>query len=174
MAAPEYPSRWVGRVVLHDGRSCHVRPIEPDDAVRLQEFHGRLSDRTIYYRFFTAYSTLSDRDVWRFTHVDYVDRLGLVGLMDDAIVGVARFDRISPTVAEVAFVVRDDVQGLGLGSALLMRLAAAARDCGITRFTAEVLPENRRMLATFEGGGYTLERRRDGTVLHVEFDIATA
>lgn len=170
----QYPPHWEGTLVLHDGRTCQVRPIGPDDAERLRAFHQQLSDRTIYYRFFSPHATLSNREVHYFTEVDYINRVALVAVYEGAIVGVARYDRVGPASAEVAFVIRDDFQGQGIGSALLMRLATAARDRGFTRFTAEVLPGNRRMLATFEGGGFLLERTMDGTVMHVEFDIVTA
>lgn len=169
-----YPSEWEGTVVLHDGRTCDVRPIGPDDADRLRAFHHQLSDRTIYYRFFSPHATLSNREVQYFTEVDHINRVALVALHEGDIVGVARYDRTGAATAEVAFVIRDDFQGQGLGSALLMRLARAARDREIMRFTAEVLPGNRRMLATFESGGFVLERTMDGTVMHVEFDIVTA
>ena len=64
--------------MLRDGRPCHVRPIRPDDAGRLVEFHSRLSAETIYFRFFAPYPQLSERDVQRFVNVDHADRVALV------------------------------------------------------------------------------------------------
>jgi GNAT superfamily N-acetyltransferase len=124
--ASEYPAHWEADVVLRDGRPCHLRPIRPDDSARLVEFHSRLSAETIYFRFFAPYPELSERDVTRFVNVDYTDRVALVATEGGELIAVARFDRLNPRDAEVAFVVRDDHQSRGLGAVLLEHLAAAA------------------------------------------------
>jgi succinyl-CoA synthetase alpha subunit/GNAT superfamily N-acetyltransferase len=167
----EFPAHWAADVVLRDGRPCHIRPIEPGDADRLREFHAALSERTIYYRYFAPYPELTEADVKRFTEVDYHDRVALVATVSDDIIGVGRFDRSAPTEAEVAFTVRDDHQGRGLGSVLLEHLAAAARERGIERFVADVLPQNRRMQATFEDSGYRTRRELEDGYLRLEFAI---
>ena len=151
-----YPAQWEADVVLRDGSTAHLRPIRPDDADLLREFHARLSPETVYYRFFAPYPTLTDRDVARFTVVDHTDRVALVATVGGHIVGVTRYDRLPdpPTQAEVAFTVRDDYQGRGLGSVLLEHLAAAARERGVRGFVAEVLPANQRMLTVFRDAGY--------------------
>ena len=138
--AADYPRRWEADVVLSDGGTVHLRPIIEADADKVVEFHGRLSERTRYYRYFGPYPRMPRRDVERFTHVDYVDRVALVALLGDDIVAVGRYDRLGDRdSAEVAFVVEDDHQGRGLGSILLEHLAAAAREQGLRRFVAEVL-----------------------------------
>ena len=91
-----YPKAWEADVVLRDGGTCHLRPIRPDDEAGLIAFHSRLSETTVYYRFFAPYPRLSDRDVERFTHVDYRDRAALVATIGDAIIGVVRYDRVAP------------------------------------------------------------------------------
>ena len=75
---PGYPVQWEADVVLRDGSVAHVRPITPADADRVRRFHARQSDESIYMRFFAPLRQLSDRDVKRFTNVDYVDRVALV------------------------------------------------------------------------------------------------
>jgi acyl-CoA synthetase (NDP forming)/GNAT superfamily N-acetyltransferase len=165
------PAHWEADVALRDGRPVRLRPITPDDGERLATFHRSLSDETIYFRFFAPYPELSQRDIKRFTHVDYVDRVALVATVGGAIVGVARYDRLESDDAEVAFVVRDDHQGRGLGSVLLEHLAVAARENGIRRFVAEVLPSNRRMLATFEEAGYHPSQHLEDGVVMLSFDI---
>lgn len=157
-------------MVLRDGRPAHVRPIRPDDADRLRTFHLRLSPETIYRRFFAPYPELTDADVTRFTAVDHDDRVALVATVRGEIIGVGRYDRIDPRDAEVAFTIRDDHQGRGLGSVLLEHLTAAARERGVQRFVAEVLPDNRRMLATLEAG-YKPHREYEDGVVRLEFDI---
>ena len=149
MAAVGYPIEWEADVVLSNGRPVHLRPIVPSDAELLQDFHGHLSPETIYFRFFTSKPVLSDRELAHFSEVDYHDRVAFVALVNDEIVGVGRYDRVNEHDAEIAFNIRDDYQGRGLGSVFLEHLAAAGRDRGITRFVAEVLPSNRRMINTF-------------------------
>ncbi|WP_331272273.1 bifunctional acetate--CoA ligase family protein/GNAT family N-acetyltransferase [Motilibacter aurantiacus] len=167
-----YPSQWEADVLLKDGGTAHLRPIRPDDADRLHAFHNAQSEESVYFRFFAAYPRLSDRDVHRFTHVDHVDRVALVATIGDDIVGVVRYDRIDGTEAEVAFNISDAHQGRGLGSVLLEHIAAAARERGVERFVAEVLPANARMIAVFEEAGYTVRRDYDDGIVSVEFGLA--
>ncbi len=169
--AVTYPEAWEADVVLRDGGTCHLRPIRSDDAAGLIAFHSRLSATTVYYRFFAPYPRLSDRDVERFTHVDYRDRAALVATIGDAIIGVVRYDRVADAEAEVAFVIEDEHQGRGLGTIFLEHIAQAARERGIRRFVAEVLPENARMLEVFEHAGYTAETSRDEGFIALSFDI---
>jgi len=167
----DYPAHREADVVLRDGRTCHIRPLRPEDADLLVEFHSRLSPETIYFRFFAPYPTLSARDVERFTHVDHVDRVALAATMAGEIVGVGRYDRIDTNSAEVAFSIRDDQQGRGLGSILLEHLAVAARENGVSHFVGEVLPNNARMIATFLEAGYQAERETVDGVVHFVLDI---
>ena len=157
--------------MLRDGRTCHLRPIRPDDNARLATFHSRLSAETIYFRFFAPYPELSERDLARFTTVDHRDRVALVATEGGELIAVARYDRINPRDAEVAFVVRDDHQSRGLGAVMLEHLAAAAWEVGLRRFVAEVLPNNRRMMATFREAGYVVSQRMDDGVFHLTFDL---
>ena len=166
-----YPEHWEADVVLRDGGICHIRPISPDDAQRLRDFHSKLSAETIYFRYFAPYPELSDRDVKRFTEVDHNNRVALVATVGDEIVGVGRYDRTSDTEAEVAFTVRDDNQGRGLGSVLLEHLAEAARERGVQRFIADVLPVNRKMLGTFAMAGYDVAQELDEGVARLAFNI---
>ncbi|MBR7743449.1 GNAT family N-acetyltransferase [Phycicoccus sp. BSK3Z-2] len=168
---PGYPVQWEADVVLRDGTVAGVRPIRPDDAEGIHRFHAAQSEESIYLRFFAFLRRLSDSDVHRFTHVDYTDRVALVVVSRDEIIGIGRFDRIERHSAEVAFNIADGYQGKGIGSVLLEHLAAIARDLGITRFTAEVLPQNRKMLAVFADAGYEVARRVEDGVVEVGFDI---
>src|SRR3954471_18488655 len=167
-----YPPQWEADVVAADGGTVHLRPITPDDADGLVALHGRLSDQTRYFRFFGPYPHLSQRDVERFTVVDHVRRVAIVATLGEDLIGVARYETIAPGSAEVAFVIEDAHQGRGLGPLLLEHLAAAARERGITRFEADVLPSNRRMLRVFIDAGYSAERAFDADAVHVTFAIA--
>ena len=166
-----YPAHWATDVVLADGATAHVRPITPSDADRLVAFYDRVSDQSKYYRFFAPYPRLSARDIHRFTEVDHVDRVALIVLVGDEMIGIGRYDRLDGDDAEVAFLVEDSQHGRGVGSLLLEQLAQAARERGVARFVAEVLPENRKMLQVFRDAGYHVANRFEDGVMHLEFPI---
>ncbi len=171
-AAMSDSATWEADVVLADGGTVHIRPIRPEDGDALVAFHERLSAETQYLRFFSPKPVLTPRDVERFTHVDGDTRVALVALLDGAIVGVARYDRLPGTGdAEVAFVVDDHHQGRGLGTIFLEYLAAIARERGVTRFVADTLPHNTRMLDVFRTAGFTSEQRFSDGVVRVSFPI---
>ncbi|NED01108.1 GNAT family N-acetyltransferase [Streptomyces sp. SID6648] len=175
-----YPDHWEADVVLRDGGTARIRPITADDAERLVSFYEQVSDESKYYRFFAPYPRLSDRDVHRFTHHDYVDRVGLAVTIGGEFIGTVRYDRIDDTgrpasapadEAEVAFLVQDAHQGRGVASALLEHIAAVARERGIRRFAAEVLPANNKMIKVFRDGGYTQRRSFEDGSVHLTLDL---
>ncbi|MEO5743307.1 MAG: GNAT family N-acetyltransferase [Terracoccus sp.] len=165
------PVGWEADVVLKDGTVAHLRPIGPDDADGIRAFHGKQSPESIYLRFFAPIREISERDLYRFTHVDHHDRVALVATLDNDIIGIGRFDRIDAASAEVAFNISDHFQGKGIGSVLLEHLAAIAREVDITRFTAEVLPQNRKMLMVFKEAGYEVASHFEDGVIEVGFDV---
>jgi GNAT superfamily N-acetyltransferase len=140
-----------GSVELLDSTRVTYRAIAPDNAAALQRFHHRLSERSIYLRFFGAKPSLSDRKARYFTNVDGTNRFALVALDPESpeeIIAVVSFDREEGDAgrAEYAAAVEDGWQGRGLGLALTKRLIEAALERGICVFSAVVLPENARML----------------------------
>jgi acyl-CoA synthetase (NDP forming)/GNAT superfamily N-acetyltransferase len=166
-----YPAWWEADVVLRDGSVAHVRPIVPNDADGVRRFHAGQSAESIYLRFFAPLKTLSDKDVARFTQVDYDWRVALVATVHQDIIGIARFDRLDETTAEVAFHISDAHQGMGVGSVLLEHLAAAAQERGVTKFVADVLPQNRKMIQVFTEAGYDVDYKFDDGVIAVAFTI---
>jgi acyl-CoA synthetase (NDP forming)/GNAT superfamily N-acetyltransferase len=168
-----YPKSWEADVVLSDGGTVHLRPIVPSDAEALVAFHGKLSDRTRYLRYFGLYPTIPRKDLERFSVVDHHDRVAIVALLGHEIIAVGRYERLDHgTSAEVAFVVADAHQKRGIGSILLEHLAAAARERGLRRFVAEVLAENSSMIHVFRLAGYQVRSGIEEGVAHLEFDIA--
>jgi GNAT superfamily N-acetyltransferase len=154
---PPYPKELEADIALDDSRTLKIRPIRADDEGRILTFHGHLSDDSIYCRYFSFHPELSRKEVEHLTHVDYDNRLALVIEDRDEIVGVARYDRYRGTsVAEVAFVVRDDYQHLGFGHRLFASLADAAWPRGITEFSAETLCRNHDMMSVFRHSGFPM------------------
>lgn len=169
----KYPRMLMRHVVTSHGLRYSVRPIRPDDADRLVAFHSQLSSRTCYLRFFSYHPVLTAAEVERFTHVDYVDRLALVAVTDNRIIGVGRYDRHPGTdEAEVAFVVADEYQHHGIGSLLLDELVAAARTRGIATFLADTLCENQTMLDVFMHSGFTVSRETEYGTVYLRFPIS--
>ncbi|MFG2897535.1 GNAT family N-acetyltransferase [Streptomyces zaomyceticus] len=177
----DYPDHWEADVVLRDGGTARIRPITADDAERLVSFYEQVSDESKYYRFFAPYPRLSAKDVHRFTHHDFVDRVGLAATVGGEFIATVRYDRIDgrglpasapADEAEVAFLVQDAHQGRGVASALLEHIAAVARERDIRRFAAEVLPANTKMIKVFTDAGYTQKRSfEDGSVrLHLDLE----
>lgn len=175
-----YPDHWEADVVLRDGGTARIRPITTDDAERLVSFYEQVSDESKYYRFFAPYPRLSARDVHRFTHHDYVDRVGLAVTVGGEFIATVRYDRIDDRgrpasapadEAEVAFLVQDAHQGRGVASALLEHIAAVARERGIRRFAAEVLPANNKMIKVFRDAGFTQQRSFEEGSVHLTLDI---
>ena len=162
-------------VLLSDGSAVHLRQIHAGDAPAIVELHSRMSDRTRYLRYFSPYPRIPERDLERFVNVDHRDREAFVVVGGGRIMAVGRYERLGPesSDAEVAFVVEDAHQGRGIGSVLLEHLAEAARENGISRFVAEVLPQNAAMLRVFGDFGYQVHRSYADGVVHLAFPIAT-
>ena len=134
--------------------------------------HRHQSEASVYLRYFTYKSQLTPKELDRFTNVDHTARVSFIVLRGEKIIGIGGYDRLDdPTEAEVAFNVSDDFHGTGIASILIEHLAAAGRENGIERFTAEVLPENRKMLTVFAEAGYAVARHFEDGVVMLEFPI---
>ncbi|HSS60825.1 MAG TPA: GNAT family N-acetyltransferase, partial [Candidatus Limnocylindrales bacterium] len=164
-------------VELRDGTKVHLRPIVPEDEPLLHEAVSAMSERTVYFRFFSPIKRMSDALAHRLAVVDYNDRFAIVATTHrpsgkERIVGVARYDRAHGTdVAEVAVAVIDEFQRRGLGSVLLGELARVGRVHGIKSFQLIVLPENREMLGLLRKMGWIHQARLSGGVYEISFDL---
>lgn len=159
-------------VTTRSGDAVTLRPIRPDDAPRLIDFHQHLSPQSVYRRFFSVHPRLSAAEVERFTCVDRIDRQAFIAEDGDELIAVGRYDRSPGTdEAEVAFVVTDRYQHHGIARALLDALAASARLQGIGTFFACVLPENHDMLSVFTHSGFRVSTAIEDDVVNVRFDL---
>ncbi|HEX3067447.1 MAG TPA: GNAT family N-acetyltransferase [Thermoanaerobaculia bacterium] len=167
-----YPAHLEADVVLRNGRTLRIRPVRADDRERMRAFFSTLSPETLHARFF-AVCTADQALSYAPSQVDYVHEFGVVGEVGDRIVAVAHYYSSAqhPRIAEVAFAIGDDQQGLGIGTLLMEKLAVAARINHIERFEAEVLDENARMLDVFLQSGYVVTRNTDRGTTHVSFAI---
>jgi nucleotide-binding universal stress UspA family protein/RimJ/RimL family protein N-acetyltransferase len=158
-------------VELDHGARVVIRRIAPEDRQALVAAFERLSPESRYRRFFAPVAKLSERELDYLTLVDHHDHEALIAA-DEATgdcVGVARFVRTEPDVAEPAIVVADDWQGRGLAGHLLDALVERARAEGIRRFVAPVLADNAAAIRTLERLG---ETTREAMGREVQLSIA--
>ena len=166
-----YPVQWESDVVLADGLIVQLRPIRPEDADALAAMHRRLSPESVYFRYFTPQRELAPSWLRHFTQVDYRSRMSFVATFGDTVIAFASYDQNADGEAEVSFAVEDEHQGRGLGTLLLEHLAGYAREQGLRRFSADVLPMNRPMLSVFRDAGFRVDSEFDEGVVHVVFRI---
>lgn len=164
--------------MLRSGHRVLVRPIRPSDKERLLDGLHRMSPESRYRRFFSPVNELGASQLRYLTEVDHHTHEALAAL--DAVngepLGVARFIRSKddPRVAEVAVAVVDEWQGRGLGTELLRKLSARAREEGVEHFSAYVLQENRPMLELLDELGEVRVVSRDQGVVELLTDVPAA
>lgn len=128
-----------------------TRPVRPDDATSFRRLWDRLSPETVYRRF---HAPLRRPPVGaeRLVRVDHDLREAVVAVVGDDVVGVARYDRpaTDPTTAEVAVVVEDAWQGVGVGRQLIEQLSGLAARRGVRTLTATVQADNDRVVGLIE------------------------
>lgn len=165
----EYPADLETHRTTHDGLEIFLRPVKISDEPLLKDFFYALSDQSIYRRFFAVLKNFSHERLQDFVVVDYTVDLVILAVLQtedkEEIVGMGQYGIDATThTAEVAFAVRDDHQGQGIGTELLAYLTYLARRRGLLGFTAEVLMENRGMLHLFEKMGFDIQKRVESGV----------
>ena len=160
-----YPAQYVSQFTNRDGITFEVRPIRPDDEPMMVDFHRHVSERSVYYRYFSplelSFRTSHERLTPR-CFIDYDRELALVAECVDerankSIVAVARLMREhSGNSAEIAFLVADKFQRKGLGSYLLKQMLAIAKQEGLGSVHAVVLHENLDMRKLFTQAGFEI------------------
>jgi len=167
-----YPSQYVSPRTMKDGTQITVRPIRPEDEPLMVKFHGTLSDRTVYLRYFSSLSlamrTAHERLV-RICFSDYEREMVLVAEYKDPqtgelhILAVGRLNRLqgADKEAEVAVMVSDQYQHRGLGTELLRRLVQIARERNLCRLVAEMLRDNLAIQTIFRKLGFRLNMMGD-------------
>src|SRR5262245_36424553 len=166
VAIPSNPSTEFSRdLLLRDGAVLRVRSMRHDDRQALKDLFARCSPESIRFRFLHQVKELTEDMLDRLTAVDGSRHIALVVTQgapdkgrDERVVAVGRYQAQAerPEVAEVSFLVEDAMQRRGIGTLLLDALAELARERGVTRFSADVLADNRQMLSVFRKAGYAL------------------
>ena len=182
LAIRPYPAQYAQLWTMKDATPVLIRPIRPEDEPLMIQFHGTLSERSVYMRYF------SQPDLgWRVAHerlaricfIDYDRQMALVVDHHDPvtnvheILGVGRLAKLhGSSEAEFAILIADRAQGLGLGKELLLRLLQVGRDEKLRRIVGYILTDNEAMRRICKEVGFHLVAGSDFTTIKVEIDLA--
>ncbi|WP_374689641.1 GNAT family N-acetyltransferase, partial [Promineifilum sp.] len=171
LAIRPYPSQYVKTFTNKEGIDFTLRPIRPEDEPKMVQFHEKLSEQSVYLRYFRAFQLDQRVEHERLTRICYVDYDRAIALVieytnpktgEQEIVAAGRLTRLqNPEEAEFAILVRDDFQKRGVGTQLLQALLDTGRQEGIQHVIAYMLPENRGMIQISEKLGFRMEREED-------------
>jgi acetyltransferase len=176
-----YPFQYVSSWTMKNGNQVTIRPIRPEDEPLMVKFHETLSDRTVYLRYFCSLS-LSQRvaheRLLRICFGDYDREMALVAERVDpatgerGIIGVGRINRLhGKNEAEVAVLVADQYQNLGLGNELLRRVVQIAREEKLSQVSAEMMPDNVAMQVIMKRLGFGVRTSEDLTSVRAFLDL---
>ncbi len=165
-----FPADIVYTHLFPGNSTVRFRAIRPSDEEEMRKLFYRFSDRAVYYRYFSPIKTMPHMMMQEYVNVDYSHIMSIVGVIEESgrvprIVAEGRYALSADRpYADVAFVVDEKFQGVGIGSFLLNALIVIARKRGIEGFTADVLVENKPMLKVFEKASFPLHAIvREGT-----------
>ena len=161
---------------LRGDRLLTIRAVRPDDKGLVIEALPGVSAESVYRRLFTTKKGITDEGLRKITEVDFVTTVALVATLgkDDTeqLVGGGRYVRGDGSQrAEVAFLIEDAFQGLGIAPRIFKHLVAIAHESGIKEFEAEVLPTNEAMLKVFTRSGIPVTRTVTRDSIHVLMDL---
>jgi acyl-CoA hydrolase/GNAT superfamily N-acetyltransferase len=168
-----YPEHLESHRITRTGNPVFFRPVKISDEPMLKDFFYALSENSLYRRFMSRRKDIPHERLQDFVIIDYMKEMQILVVVGDMqsqiIAGLGQYsiDKASHT-AEVAFAVRDDYQGKGIGTELLAYLTYLARREGLLGFTAEVLVENQPMLHVFEKGGFDIKKTHDAGVYELK------
>lgn len=167
-----YPTQYVSKGSLKDGRAVIIRPISPEDEPRMIRFHHTLSERSVYMRYFTVMnlnSRISHDRLTRICFIDYDREMALVVEYEGEIIAVGRLIKSrTEDEAEFALLISDQFQRQGLGNMLLARLVEIGRMENVRKIVGIILPENRAMQTICERLGFRLHHDYDEGAVKAE------
>jgi len=171
-----YPEELERYDTLRDGTQIFYRPIKPTDEPSLSEMMYSLSDESVRTRYMARTMAFPHRDIQRVTNIDYRNDVAIVavvpGVSGEEIVAIAQYFLDPKTQdAEVAFLVQDEWQRKGIGTFLLDYITKIAKQRGVQRFCAKVLPTNEAMLTIFHNSGYKINTKFDGYAYDITYDL---
>ncbi|MGD9367963.1 MAG: GNAT family N-acetyltransferase [Desulfobacteraceae bacterium] len=170
--------KYKSRIKLKNGKTMSVRPLLPSDEIAYRNFLYSLEERTIYYRFFHNINVFTRQMAQKhWANLDYRKNISLAGVVrykgDKQIMAMGTYAGVNTDQAEVAFMVREDFQGMGIASYLLQELEKIALANGYRVFNATVLADNAAMLQVFMKRYPQAKIRSMGRELEIRMDLAS-
>lgn len=160
---------------LRNGVKVEIRALHPDDGARMDEAFRNLEQESIRSRFFASKSGLTEQDHRLIRELDFDSQVMLVVTLlvreKEVIIGNGSYSRVGKDAAEVAFIVEEDYHRQGVAHRLLWHLGLIARERGIARFIAEVLPQNRAMRRVFASSCWPMTSKKEDDVVHITLDL---
>jgi acyl-CoA hydrolase/RimJ/RimL family protein N-acetyltransferase len=173
-----YPAEINFQHTFKGGVKVRFRAIKPSDEEEMRRLFYRFSDQSVYYRYFAPIKTMPHSKMQGYVNIDFSRTMSIVGVVGDPgqshIIAEARFikDQKRP-LADVAFVVDEQYQGVGIATYLYKMLIRLAKDRGIQGLTADVLASNKGMMKVFEKGQTTVTAKLDYGVYHLTIPLDT-
>ena len=154
-SAHAYPADVQRTRTFKNNTVIAFRPIKPSDEEGMRRLFYRFSDTSVYYRYFTPVTSMPHAKMQEYVNIDYTDTMSIVGLCgragEERVVAEGRYAKgRKEGYAEVAFVVDEAFQNLGIATGMLTLLNDIAKKRGFKGFTAQVLSSNRQMMAVFK------------------------
>ena len=148
------------------GINILLRPVKIADESLLKDFFYSLSEDSMYRRFISVRRDMPHKRLQEFGVVDYTKRMVILAVIEEkdkeTVVGLGQYDvNRDMHTAEVALVVTDKYQKMGIGYELLSYITYLAKRRGLLGFTAEVLVENKPMINLFSSMGFDIEQRSE-------------
>jgi acetyltransferase len=165
-----YPKKYELIWHLKDGREILFRPIKPEDEPLWLEMFQSFSEDSIRYRFFQLLKETPHEVRVRYCNIDYDREIAIVPIIKEEgtprILGVGRLT-IEPDgkTGEIAFIVRDKWQGLGLGAKLVDYVIEIAAEKGVKRIVAIIMRQNHKAINLVEKMGFKVKKQDDDTVI---------
>jgi GNAT superfamily N-acetyltransferase len=160
---------------LRNGQRIEIRALRPEDRDNFVAAVSRVGTQSLYRRFFAVRRHFTEDETSFYLNVDFRNHVALVAIVEESgrptIVAGGRYIVVKPGRAEVAFTVLDQYQGRGIGAVLLRHLAAIAKDAGLKKLIADVLPENGAMLKVFRRSGFPCSEKRETGSINVELEL---
>ena len=176
-----YPSEISTQHTFKGDIKVRIRAIKPSDEEEMRRLFYRFSDEAVYYRYFSPIKTMPHAKMQEYVNVDFSQIMSIVGVVGEPghghIIAEARFVKLQDRpFADVAFVVDEQYQGIGMATYLYKMLIRLARDRGIQGFTADVLTSNKAMMKVFEKGGAMVKAQLEYGIyrLTIPFDAESS
>lgn len=164
---------------LKNGSTVTIRAIRPTDKAAIVQAFGMLKPESVYTRFFQHKQAFSNQELKAATEIDFQNVIALVVTIEsdgkEILIGGGRYMVIDPSStepsAEIAFTIEENYHGLGIAGRLLKHLVNIARENGVSRFEADVLMQNKAMLAVFSRCGLPMEQNPADGAIHVTLSL---